>query len=346
MDLPNRDHWRGETLSARLLHLTSIFLAHPLAVKVIEALNQRKRILMAARRGRGILILAPPDGGKTRLLKWLTEQFPDRVVVEQWDPEDEASIVERTEKDLVAMDIPNPCKYVAVANEVLKALKHPNFRGADPGTQSELAIEQLKLAKTIFLVVDNVQDIPELRGPKGTSSVGGFFRDIIEECAIIVVFLGTAKAEIVISANDQLRKRVPAPLRLGGYDVSTELGLAQAMRLLRMIDDEMPLAEVSGLGNGAFGRGLACAGDGKIGAIIDILCASLLYTVQEGRERMTIDDARRGYEDHYLDYARTTNPFDEGFRPRRLNLPGEPHFTAIDDRRSGRNKGDGGPADE
>jgi Bacterial TniB protein len=290
--------------------------------------------------------VAPPDGGKTRLVKWLRDQFPDRVVTEQWDPEDEGSVVERTEKDLVAMDIPNPCKYVAVANEVLKALKHPNFRGNDPGTQSQLAIEQLKLARTIFLVVDNVQDIPEHRGPKGTSSIGGFFRDIIEQCAIIVVFLGTARAEIVISANDQLRKRVPAPLRLGGYDVSTELGLAQAMRLLRMVDDAMPLAEASGLGNGAFGRGLACAGDGKIGAIIDILSAGLVYTVEEGRERMTIDDARRGYEDHYLDYAKTTNPFEEGFQPRRLNQPGEPHFTEIDDRRKGRSKGDGGLASQ
>lgn len=334
-----RSRWDGVPLAIRLRHLKKVFVAHPRAAAVIAAINQRKTIRQAGGHPRGFMVIAPPGGGKTRLIEFLSDLCPPQIVQELLDPLDEDSMADRTFHEMVKFTIPNPCKAAAVANSILAGLQHPDCRGIDFAKQATLVKKQLILAETNILLVDNVQAIPELRGPKGTSSIGRLFVELIDECNLVVIFLGTELAEIVISANDQLRKRVPATLSLGGYDVSTREGLASAMRLLDMLDDEMPLSEKSGLGAGQLGRGLACAADGKVGSMVDLITASLLYTCADGRECLTLEDARAGYKSHFLDYSSTIDPFADGFIPRRLILPGEPHFTAIDDRRGGSSRG-------
>ena len=65
----------------------------------------------------------------------------------------------------------------------------------------------------------------------------------------------------------------------------------------------------------------------------DLLIGSLVRAREAGREHITIEDAKKAYEDHFLDYSSAIDPFASGFIPRRLILPGEPHFTAIDERK-------------
>lgn len=338
----DRARWKGATLEERAMYFKAEFVAHGMAARVINALNQRKTILLATGDGRGLMILGPPNVGKTTLIQYLSAVYPQRVVRELLDPADEHSIVERTELDFVAVNIPNPCTFLSVCNAILKALGHPDCEGKDAATQKKLMMASLTLARVVFLAVDNVQDIPELRGPKGTSNIGNLFREIVDECHVIVLLFGTAAAQIVVNANDQLHRRGPGLLHLGPYDITTAAGLGAALLLIDQLDDALPLAEKSDLatlGKGSVGRGLACAGDGKTGTIKEILVAALVHTLAAGRERMTKEDLKQGYDDLYLEYAEEVDPWADGFKPRRLSLPGEPHFTMTDVRHSKPAKG-------
>ena len=55
-------------------------------------------------------------------------------------------------------------------------------------------------------------------------------------------------------------------------------------------------------------------------------------------ESISLSDISQGYRDLYLDYASAVDPFAAEFEPRRLIRPGEPHFTAIDERSTKANK--------
>jgi hypothetical protein len=114
--------------------------------------------------------------------------------------------------------------------------------------------------------------------------------------------------------------------------------MALVLRVLDMIDDAFPLAKKSGLGVGRLGKALACASDGKVGAIVDILISSLPFALADGREQLTMKDVESGYTAQYLDYAAAANPFANDFQYRRLIRPGEPHFTAVDDDNTRRRK--------
>lgn len=335
----SRAKWRGVDTKQRQRYAKDVmFVAHPKAAALLSAINQRRQLHAGTNVGRGILITAPPDGGKTRFIKYLGTLIPELTIRTPEFPDANEPFEERTVKEFVHQTVPSPCSLLTCANGTLQSLGHPGWNGSQASDQVLLAKSQLGIAGTKLLAVDNVQDIPEQKGPLGTSRVGLFYRDLIEDCRMIVLLFGTDEAEIVVTANKQLRRRVPGKLQLGGYDVSTVDGMALVLRVLDMIDDAFPMPEKSGLGVGKLGRALACATDGKVGAMVDILVSSLPFAFADGREHLTMKDVERGYTAHYLDYATAVNPFADDFQYRRLIRPGEPHFTAIDDDNTRRRK--------
>ena len=319
----NRERWRGASLRLRLEALEKIFVAHPNLSRIIPLVNGRVSLLKAGGKAIGILVLAPPDGGKTTLAKYLLQSMPSSDVSETLD---DGCEVTRTVTPCIYIQPPNPCSLGRIADAIVLALGTPVDGSERIFGRCRNAISQLKLAETLILIVDNAHDIPERRGHRGVMGISAFFRDIIDQARVIVLLLGTDIAEIVIAADPQLRKRIPAPMRLGFYDVGTVDGLATCLRMLQELDDELPLAEPSGLGHGQLGRAIACASDGKIGACASLIQAAMPHALAMGREHLELDDFVKAYSLIYVDYAAAINPFDEKFVPRRLNRPGEPHF--------------------
>ena len=319
----DRERWTGSPLEARMARFQRIFIGHPTLNLVIEHLNWRRKLLKVGGDPRGIMVLAPPDGGKTSLMTHLAELLPAKEYREQLS---DGSWITGTEFPCICITCPSPCNVPEMGKAILEGLNSPLAFARKSARQTCDVINQLKLARTTMLVIDNAHDIPEQRGPVGQYNILSSVRDIIEEARVIVVMLGTDITETILLSNPQLHKRIPAPLRLGFYDVGTPDGLSRALRMLDALDEWLPFAEKSNLGTGKLGYGLACAGDGKIGTCCTILRGAFSYAVESGREYLTIDDVTKSYGQLYLDYAGAVNPFDDGFIPRRLILPGEPHF--------------------
>jgi hypothetical protein len=206
--------------------------------------------------------------------------------------------------------------------------------------QARRATEVLRNAGTIILAIDNAQDIPELRGHKGVRQVGSYIRDLVDKCHLVVVMLGTEDAKVVVQSNNQLRKRIPGALHLGAYDVTTKEGLAKFLRMVHLFDENLPLAECSGLAKGQVGKALAFASNGTIGCLADLLVLAIGICVRDGREKISLADLDKAYKLHFLGYADVVNPFVPGFNEwRRLDRPGEPHFVMVEEPPRSRRKG-------
>jgi hypothetical protein len=300
--------------SALQLLVKQLFLAHPQLRRVLDAIAQRVESRNVVGQGHGLLIVAPSNGGKTRLLEYLSAKYP-RVQHPQ-----------RTVVPLVTVNVPNPCTPAGFASALLEALE-----GGQLGSKAELPRAEFLLsqAETSILAVDNTQDIPERRGPKGIDRVGNFIRDLIVKHRIIVLLLGTSAAEIVVNSNDQLRRRVPGKLSLCDYDITNSKGLGEYLRLIDLFDKALPLPMQSGLANGPVGKPLAFASNGRIGATADLIAAAIGCAAEQGELQLTLENFSTAYCRHYLAYADMVNPFVPGFNHwRRLDLPGEPHFDA------------------
>ncbi|MDM0053985.1 TniB family NTP-binding protein [Variovorax sp. J22R115] len=303
-------------MSERQQHIRSLVLAHPLLARILDAIRQRVSDRRLADRGLGILIIAPPDAGKSTLLKRLETIYP------------RSSTDERDIIPYVWFSVPGPCTKLRFANAILRALGDPLWDGKDANKQADRAEHLLSKVQTVVIGVDNAQDIPEQRKFRGVKQVGSYMRDLVERCKVVLLMVGTDDSRVVVQSNQQLRRRVPGFLPLGPYDILSKDGLSKFLRMAHMFDENLPLADPSGLAKGQMGKALAFASNGTIGCLADLLVGAVGFCVNDGREALTLHDLSRAFRAHFLGYADTVDPFSPGFKDwRRLDRPGEPFFT-------------------
>jgi len=317
----DRSIWRGKSLEERNRHLLKTFIVHPLVFALIEAIEERIEKVEEGANPAGILILAPSGGGKTRFCEFLgTRYTPERLE-------------NRTKFRFIAIETPQPCTPLEVANAILSELGDPFCEGRITKVQCKRARLMLVAARTIILAVDNAHDIVERTGPKGVQKVGNYLRLLIDKCNLVVLLLGLPEAAFVVDANPQLKRRVPGRSLLSDYDITKPDGLAKFLRLQHELDDVLPLAKKSGLGKGQMGKGLAYASDGKFAHLVNLLTRAMAHAVKENREVIALSDLSRAYKDYFLELLTGVNPFKPGFKDwRRLNRPGEPHHVVEDPR--------------
>jgi len=316
--LTDRSAWRGVPLRDRLKALLSSFFVHPQLSHLFAALEQRREMKVLTGRGVGLLGMAPSGGGKTTFARYLESVWP-RV-----------QEAERTFVPFVSMEVPSPCTPSTFCNAILKALGDPNWDVDRIKVQRRRAHDLLRKCGTDVLAIDNVQDIPDARGPKGMKLIGNEIRNVIDQVGVVVLLLGTREARAVLDSNPQLKSRCPGPLTLCDYDITTREGLASFLRLLNIFDEHLPLAEPSGLGKGAMGWPFALASNGRMRHVVQMLNIAIRLAVDGGRERLTLEDLCNAYRGLFLDGAQVVNPFDPNFKDwRRLDRVGEPHFELL-----------------
>jgi len=319
-NMPDRTHWSGVPLSDRQAQIKALVLAHPLLARIIEAIKQRVGHRRVADKGLGILIIAPPDGGKSTLLKFLETVYP------------RLSTGDRDIVPYVWFTVPGPCTKLQFANAILKALGDPLWEGTDTKKQADRAEELLVKVQTVVVGVDNAHNIPERRGFRGVKQVGTYISELIDHCKVVLLMVGTEDSRVVVHSNQQLRRRVPGFLPLGAYDILSKDGLSKFLRMVHMFDENLPLSELSGLAKGQMGKALAFASNGTIGCLADLLTEAVAFCVGEGRELLTLHDLSRAFRSHFLGYAEPVDPFTPGFKDwRRLDRPGEPYFVMTEE---------------
>lgn len=318
-DLPkgySREIWRAASLAKRELAIDSLRFNHPHWQDCIAAIDGRVQSRRISGVARGILILAEPGGGKTTFMDHLLTRFPRRI-------ESDLTLV-----PFVGFPVPSSCRPVDFLNQILHSMGDPDSEGRDLRKVRSRVFTLIKKCMTEVIAIDNVQDIPEKRGPKGLQNVGTVLRDL-SDVGVVLALLGTEDARPVVNSNIQLRSRVPGFKKLCNYDIETVAGLSLFMRVIHEVDIRLPLATLSGIGAGGTGRALAFACNGSLRTLKDLILRALTRAVEDGREQISHGDLSRAFCELFLDAANEANPFAADFaKLRRLTRPGEAHFYA------------------
>ena len=298
-------------MPARHAAFNQIHIGHPQLGAAIKHLNYRLRMRQLNAPPRGVLLVCPPDGGKTTFWNYLKQQYPPV------DTDD------RTLYPFIGFSIPNPCTQILLSNSVLGALGDPDADGTGLRKQGKRALKLVVEAGVKILAIDNMQDVPERRGTKGVQVVGNYFRDVID-CNVVPVFLGTQEAIVVVRSNEQLRKRAPAVLPLGVYDITTPAGLGTCLRIVDRFDEECPLERKSNVAKDWIGKAIVYGSNGTMGGINGLFRGAMTACVDEGDELLQLRHFHEAFNQHYAGFE-DHNPFVEGnHKWRRLDQPGEP----------------------
>lgn len=309
-----KTNWKGVPLEKRMPFMNNeMFVPHPEMVVTIRTIQHRMKRCMIEGKGTAIFIEAPSGGGKSTLVRFFKALMPNEITDEE------------TKVRVVAFSIPKLITLKGMDTALLAALGDPK---AGSGTHYDLdkrAITLLERVGAEVIFIDNVQDIPEKRRAGGILQIGNWIRDLIDGGERLVVLLGTQDSKEILNPNIQLKRRCAAKKTINYFNPHEKIGLARLKRFLQEVDQRLPLAEFSSLGDDSNKTTLqfAFATGGIQDYIFQILSAAVYQAVADGRESLSLEDLAKGYEETFQDISTGKNPFRDEVT-RLLDQEGEP----------------------
>lgn len=293
----NKFSWRGKSLSDRRAQVLNIYVNHPQCVHAISEIMRRSERVKDQAIGAALLVICPTGGGKTKLAE---------VIMARWPDEEE---VDRTIRRCVYFSVPPKPSSASMSSAALKALGDPLWKKGRSDVLLDRVIHLCRECKTEIILLDNTHDIPERRGAKGIREVGNWLRDIIDSVPAMFVSLGAEQGLDVFKANSQSRRRSPAVVRIDYFDCNTPRGVARFRRFLHEVDIQLPLAELSNLGEFDITKRIWIATNGVPDYIMKLLMEAIEIVVKNNREKIESDDLKLAFSRLYEDGCSEINPF-------------------------------------
>lgn len=314
MEPAPKKFWERVPIEKRLSFLNNeMFVPHPEMALTIRAISQRMKRCLSENKGAAIFVEVPSGAGKTTLVRFFKAAMPDQVTDE------------RTLVPVIGFSVPKVITLKQMDKSMLAALGDPKAGSVSRYDLDNRSMLLLHTAGTELILIDNIQDIPEKRRSGGILQIGNWIRDLIDDSRRLVVLLGTQDSRTILHSNVQLMRRCPAKRAITYFNPLDPVGLSRLGRFLREIDERLPLAELSSLGDkgNETTQQFAYATGGIHDYIFQILSAAVCRAVTENREKLSSEDLAAGYEDTFQELSKGINPF-RGEVNRVLDKEGEP----------------------
>lgn len=314
--LSSKSRWIGCDADQRQRWLGDFFVAHPAVNRILSDLNEKLDESARSGSASGMFIVGGSGAGKTTLMKHI------RCIGEQRFARTEK---EREIRPVIVVKIPEPCTPIEVSYAVLEALGDVDPKGRKKKKDTHAAAEMfLRTCDVRLILIDNVQDIPSRRGPRGIELVSTRLRELIDSSYAVWVLLGTQAARKVINSDPQIVKRVGYRASLDYFSLGTKAEIKVFTRVLEKIDEHLPLSEPSCLIERKNRSRLFLACDGIFDRLIKLVDRGWYLAYRDNREVMTLQDLERAFPYVNGPCHPTGNPFSDVFVARQLHGEDEP----------------------
>lgn len=181
-------------------------LQHPLFLEQYTALRQRIDDALDGGASRIERVIGPSRAGKSMLLQALQRNFP------------ETKVNNRRQIPVLVMPIPTPASPLLLPSSVLTALGLPVPRKINAGAMGNRALDQLTLAGTRVILVEEANHLVDTGTRVPPRASGDWFKMLADARNITLIFFAVPRLERLFEHNEQLRMRASAPRWLLPYD--------------------------------------------------------------------------------------------------------------------------------
>lgn len=290
--------WRGAPLKKRLAAFDRIYIKHKAVNAIVDHIERELVLRESKQRAIGVLVVAESGSGKSSLIKFLDRKYPARETETQ-------SI-----RPVLCFKVPPTASSAALGEALLTALGDPRPQAGTSKEKKARAEILLCKAETIIVAIDDFQDVPARRQARGVMQVSDWFRDLCDfQFPGIVMALGTPDAVVVRDASHQLRRRMPARFNLPVFSMKSPEAEKTFRSFLKVLDKQLPFAELSNLDNQSTARALLAASNGVMDYLVLVLERALVRASDRSSERIDLCDLELGFNDTFQVAAEYGNPF-------------------------------------
>lgn len=270
----------GRTISSLRAKFVSNDRFDELAEQFDLLLYRRRADLEAGRQSeaRGIVLTGNPGSGKSTAINRLFSRHVDLSVLS----------MDREQADIVSFQVPSPATLKFVGQSCLRGLGYPLSRDRPANVIWQLVQHHLKQRRTLFMHLDEAQDLSPHRGTNEVQSVVNTLKSIMQnsEWPVGIILTGTGSLRALVNHDPQLSRRLlPIEFRpicwsshgksvkgvIRGYSKSASL----------MCSDEVLKPELV--------KRLIHSGSEELGLVIELVISALEEALIREQSEITVD---------------------------------------------------------
>jgi hypothetical protein len=309
-ELSNNSENAVELNKYKLLSLTAdekeeyvdkMVIIYPLMKQILADIDECKNSSNRLNEIKSMFISGGSRYGKTVITKVYMRSNPD--VVEE----------EVTLKPVLYVKVPAPAYTGSLKSAVLKYLGDPFYDKILRGYQVDSRIaKMLEKCGVKLIILDEFQHLVEGNRHKVLIDSSDWFKNLIDDCGISVVFTGLPYAEQVLTQNEQLGNRVKIRRPLKPFDFNDNC----FRNLLNQFDTQLPLEQKSNLAQDGNWQRIYLATGGIIGFVKALLTESTKLAAIEKLPCIDDEILYKAYNNK-LYYTSSDNPFSPTYNLRK-----------------------------
>lgn len=233
---------------------------------------------------------------------------------------------ERTVVPVLYVSVPPLATVSSLAEALLVKIGDPVPYKGKHNQKTGRLIQLIKKCGVQMIIIDELQHVHD-RGQYPTiAKVADWIKNLEEEVSIPFIMAGLPRAEILLDANDQLRRRFSAALSLDRMVIDEDdvqaaafIGVVAELLSAMRIRSKIDINDISAI------ERIYYATDGRIGYLVSLLLRAMIITYSTDRSAIDLEVLGQAFTSViWRNGVDALNPFSPKFGARRLSKKGEP----------------------
>ena len=298
-DIANRRDWRRVAAEDRIAYASQLIVLHPRfreAVSLLDRCHQGSRLGGEPVCG---AILGASGVGKTSVVDHYHRLHP---------PEETETA---TRQPVLMVTLQPDARPKGIAADLLLALGDPAWSSGTVQTLTNRAVRLLRHCGVELIVMDEFHHLFDADRAKVMTKASQWLKVLIVNTGIPVVVCGMPEAEYVLRA-EHTERRFKERLTLSCFTWRTPQGRREFCGMLKKLDETLPLAKTSGLGDRETAGRLYLACRGVPDYLMTLLRGAVADAIQRNSESIELADLARVFERKLAQQrvlAEQANPF-------------------------------------
>jgi len=262
-------------------------------------------------------VVGPTGTGKTTLMEMLVKEFPP--VEHKF----------RQTIPVLAINIPALPTIKNLAEEMLVQLGDPFFHRGSAIDKTIRILHLIKASDVKLILFDEMQHFIDRGHKRAPAEVADWLKTLIDKAQVSTVIMGLERTQIILDANEQLRRRFCRRIDLKAFDLECPTSRSHFLGVIKKIDEALALPSPLDLQQDGMARQFHFATNGTMDYMVKLMLGAFQIAKSRNVPGIDLQCLEQAFSDTvWVEGIGRMNPFNPQFMGQRLDKRGMVFYKA------------------